>query len=135
MIEFISVYNEREATRILYELLKERDPDANISHVKMPTFEEHERFVSSKPYFVWNLIKEEGAYVGSIYLTRNREIGVFIFRQHQGKGYGKSAVIRFMDIVGGSFLANVAPKNERSQKMFESLGGKIVQLTYKLEVK
>ena len=34
----------------LYELLSERDPVANISHKQMPTYDEHIRFVTSKPY-------------------------------------------------------------------------------------
>ena len=33
----------------LYELLKSRDPRTNISHKSMPSFEEHIKFVKSKP--------------------------------------------------------------------------------------
>ncbi|SVB98178.1 uncharacterized protein METZ01_LOCUS251032, partial [marine metagenome] len=31
----------------LYDLLLQRNPDANISHKKMPTYEEHVNFVKS----------------------------------------------------------------------------------------
>ena len=42
--------------RFLYNLLKERDPRANISHKKMPTYNEHVMFVSSRPYSKWYVI-------------------------------------------------------------------------------
>lgn len=132
MIEFVDVYKARNAVDVLFDLLKERDPAANISHQKMPTFEEHSNFFASKPYFAWYLLKVNGEYAGSVYLSKNREIGVFIFKQYQGKGYGKAAVVKLMNIVGGSFLANVAPGNDKSKRLFESLGGKAIQVTYKL---
>jgi len=38
--------------RFLYNLLKERDSRVNISHRMMPTFNEHVKFVLSRPYFI-----------------------------------------------------------------------------------
>ena len=35
-------------TQFLFELLKQRDHHTNISHKKMPTFAEHQKFVKSK---------------------------------------------------------------------------------------
>ena len=35
--------------RFLYELLTQRRQAANISHKKMPTYEEHVKFVRSRP--------------------------------------------------------------------------------------
>ena len=34
----------------LFDLLKERDTRANISHKKMPTYDEHVNFVKSGPF-------------------------------------------------------------------------------------
>ena len=45
--------------QFLYDLLLERDPKANISHKKMPTFTEHLKFVKSKPYSKWYVILKE----------------------------------------------------------------------------
>ena len=43
--------------RFLYLLLMERDPKTNISHRKMPTYNEHRKFIASKPYKAWYVIK------------------------------------------------------------------------------
>ena len=45
----------------LYELLAERDPVANISHREMPTFDQHRKFVDSRPYKAWYLIHSDNA--------------------------------------------------------------------------
>ena len=42
--------------KFLYQHLKERDPITRISHKKMPTFSEHEKFVMSNPYSKWYII-------------------------------------------------------------------------------
>ena len=47
---------DKSDLRFLFKLLKERDPKANISHKKMPTYVEHSKFVLSKPYSKWYII-------------------------------------------------------------------------------
>ena len=37
----------------LFELLLQRSSKENISHKKMPTYEEHIKFIISKPYYKW----------------------------------------------------------------------------------
>ena len=44
-------------TLFLYDLLKNKDPNANISHKKMPSYDEHVEFVMSKPYTNWYIIE------------------------------------------------------------------------------
>ena len=44
----------------LYELLKTKDPIANISHKKMPSYDEHVNFILSNPYAIWYIIEYEG---------------------------------------------------------------------------
>ena len=123
----------REHVKILYDLLLEREDFMNISHKAMPTLAEHTAFVESVPYFQWLFVKNEtGSYVGSIYLTKQREIGIFIFKQYQGRGYGKAAVIELRKRVPGKMLANISPANNKSIKFFESLGAKRIQNTYEL---
>ena len=62
----------------LYELLKERDDKMNISHKKMPTFNQHVKFVNSKPYSKWYVIVLNNQKIGSIYITQINEIGIFL---------------------------------------------------------
>jgi RimJ/RimL family protein N-acetyltransferase len=126
---FVPVREEPEAPSILWNLLEERDPRINISHQAMPTPEEHLRFVQAHPYRVWYLIRDGKDYVGAAYLTRHNEIGVFIFAECQGRGYGKWAVLELVKRFPGRLYANVAPTNPESQAFFEALGFKHVQNT------
>ena len=61
----------------LYWILGQRNPETNISHGKMPTFKKHEKFVASKPYKKWYVIKFLDERIGSIYLSYQNEIGLF----------------------------------------------------------
>ena len=58
-MKLIDVYASPEAARVLYELLAERNPEQNISHKAMPSFDEHCAFVASKPYQAWYLIVDD----------------------------------------------------------------------------
>lgn len=126
------------AVVLLHRLLAERPPEANISHSgKLPSIEEHERFVRSNPYRFWFVIAAAQE-VGAIYATAGNEIGIFIFKDHQERGYATAAIQEFMRLhdplpIGRrQWLANVAPKNWKSKVLFEKLGGHICQLTYEL---
>ena len=54
----------------LFNLLKERDPRANISHNKMPTYDEHVNFVKSKPYSKWYIIFEKNKQLNNFSTSR-----------------------------------------------------------------
>ena len=62
----------------LYDLLKTRDPEGNISHKKMPSYSEHMKFVMSRPYTNWYIVEYNKKTVGSIYLSKRDEIGISI---------------------------------------------------------
>ena len=131
MITLINVYYEDNRHAILYELLSERTPTMSISHTGMPAYGEHVEFVESMPYQRWCFIhsSEEDAYVGTIYLSKQNEIGVFIFSKYQAKGYGKAAVQEIIAQHDGPFLANVNPRNSVSRGMFEGVGFTHIQDT------
>jgi len=131
MIKLVSVYQTKGAVTKLYELLRERTPEQSISHRRMPTMHEHRMFFHSKPYLAWNFILNEyDEIVGSIYLSKQREIGVFIFRIWHQYGYATQAVKQMMQDWPGKFLANVNPENYASIKFFEQFGAKHIQNTY-----
>jgi RimJ/RimL family protein N-acetyltransferase len=136
-MRLISVYTlEREMVlQFLYEMLEERSPIANISHKKMPTWDEHVSFFDSKPYEAWYVIKDDGGFcVGNCYLTSGNEIGVHILPECQKHGYGRWTILEIMRQRGPRrYLANIAPLNIGSQKFFGKLGFKICQFTYELE--
>ena len=132
MIHLLDVYcHPEKSIEILYELLQEREATQNISHKEMPTFEEHVKFVLSRPYQFWRFIVHRDMIVGSIYLSRQDEIGVFIFKRHQGRGYGTEAVKYLLALINRPLLANINPANQASIKMFEKLGFRHIQNTYR----
>ena len=59
---------------ILFKLLSNRK--FNISHKEMPSFSEHEKFVSSNPYRYWYLISNKKKYIGSFYIQYDNSIGI-----------------------------------------------------------
>lgn len=149
MLKLVDVYTEiaetRVATKFLYELLKEREPNQNISHREMPSYEDHVRFVDSHPYREWFVIFEEWGSIetgpiGAIYLTNppkpsqaGNEIGIFISKAYRERGYGKQAVRLLMKMHPAErLLANIAPGNAESIAMFEKLGFKLCQHTFEL---
>lgn len=118
----------------LYDLLKERDPAANISHRELPPFFKHLEFINSRPYAVWNVIELDGKPIGSVYITANDEIGLFLCNGLQGLGHGKTALKLFMEQnPRKAYYANVSPRNDLSRSFFSALGFKHIQNTFRLE--
>jgi len=78
------------------------------------------------------LIEVNNVYVGSIYLTRQREIGIGIFKDRRKKGYAMESIKMLMNKHPGRFLANINPENDPSIKLFEGIGFKHIQNTYEL---
>ena len=109
--------------RFLYNLLEWRDPNVNISHRKMPTYSQHIQFVLSKPYSKWYIIKFNNQKAGTIYLSKNNEIGIFLKPNMQGKGIGNIALRKLMQSnFRRRFLANISPMNINSQRFFKERG-------------
>jgi RimJ/RimL family protein N-acetyltransferase len=99
----------------------------------MPTYAEHVKFVKSKPYSKWYIIYFKNRRSGSIYLSRQNEIGIFLKKSVQGKGIGSKAMMLLMKKNPRSrFLANVNPKNKKSAAFFKNNGFVLIQHTYEL---
>jgi len=133
-----TVEPDEETVTFLYRLLEQREPHENISHQKMPSMEEHRRFIDGwrEIYLDWLIIclPYSKQRVGSIYLTHRREIGVHLVSDWRRRGIGSAAVKALMASHGaGVYFANIAPSNYRSQDFFEHHGFRIIQYTYKLD--
>ena len=117
--------------KFLFDLLKERDPRVNISHRKMPTYSQHTKFIKSKPYSKWYIILKSKEKIGSIYLSKNDEIGIFLSKKFQGKNVGNFALNELMKKNPRKrFLANVNPKNKKSIQFFKNNNFKLIQYTF-----
>lgn len=119
--------------RELYKLLSERTPEESISHEEMPSWPQHVEFVKSMPYKEWYLI-QNGAFqvVGSIYITRNNEIGVFVFKDFRGHKIASAAIYTILEnYPDETFFANINPENQKSIELFSKFGFTYIQNTYK----
>lgn len=112
----------------LYELLKEKTADQNISHQEMPTYEQHCTFNNARPYQEDYIIGDNW---GRVYLTHQNEIGIHIHKDHRRKGLASQTLDLFIQR-GIPLYANISPHNAPSIKLFTSKGFSLLQHTYKL---
>lgn len=133
-MKLVSVYDPSftTGTKFLFDLLAERTAAQSISHKAMPTYDQHVSFVESRPYGEnWYLVYVPYVgFVGSVYLTRQREIGIAILKKYRGQGYGTCAVQALMARFDTKFLANINPANTASISMFKKLHFTHIQNTY-----
>ena len=139
-MRFEDVYTSDRAPDFLWRLAAERslEPEYNISF-KLPSWEEHLEFIQSRPYAHWFLVVGD-RYHGDIRLTWNNEVGINLLKLSRGMGIGRRALTKFfkeykpLEAIPskrpGVFVANINPKNERSIKLFTSLGFVLRQHTY-----
>lgn len=146
VIRLVAVQKVERYIELLYDMLKERsgNPDINISHASLPSFTDHKKFVLKGPYHRWYFgVGKDNKVIGAIYMTTSNEIGIQVLRAHQGQGYGKQMLRRFLDehqplpaVAGmrsGRFVANINPNNEVSIKLFTGMGAKLMQHTYRFD--
>lgn len=136
MVRLVSVYRSADAARVLFELLNERTRTESISHQRMPTWSRHRAFIRSRPYRAWYLIQDRDEPVGSVYLSMNYEIGLFIFRRYRGRGYASEALQQLIrrNRLRKAFV-NINPRNRPGLGMIKRLGGQHIQNTYRLDVR
>ena len=134
MTEEISLKKVKDSDiKFLYELLLEREKQSQISHKKVPSWKEHVKFVKSKPYLHWYIISYGRKKVGSISLTLEHEIGIWIKKEMQQKGIGNQAMkLLIRKNPNLRYLANINPKNKDSIKFFKKNGFKLIQYTYEI---
>ena len=118
----------------LYELLKNKDPNANISHKKMPSYDEHVEFVMSKPYTNWYIIEYDKKNIGSIYLSKQDEIGISINKDYEYDQIVKSALELLMKLNQRKrYLANTSSKDVRSQEFLLKNGFTSLEYVYEMK--
>jgi len=118
----------------LYDLLKTRDPLTNISHKKMPSYDEHVNFILSNPYTVWYIIEYEEEKTGSIYLSKQDEIGISLVDNSLYDKIGKSVIkLLIKNNPRKRYLAKTSPQNKKLQNFFVNNG--FIGLEYTYEIK
>ena len=124
---------DKSDLRFLFNHLKERDPKDNISHKKIPTYDEHVKFVLSEPYLKWYIILQENKKIGSVYLTHNDEIGLHLKKDCFVNDILQKIFELLRDIVPkNKFVVNVSPRNTKFMNFLKKNGFIISQQTYVL---
>ena len=106
----------------LYEMLKERDSTVNVTHQKLPLFNEHLEFIKSKPYDAWYIIEIESKQVGHIYIDNENRIGWFIKIEFKGFGFVIPAFEELKILhKRKNYLGKVNPNNFEAQNLLTKL--------------
>ena len=125
----------------LYELLSERKLYENISHKKNPTYAKHIKFVMSKPYTKWYIIYYGKEKIGSIYITKQDEVGIHFKEQLQANLKPKSALwLQVLKIMmkknpRNRYLININPRNTKMKNFLKNAGFELIQYTYEISKK
>ena len=121
-------------TLFLYDLMKNKDPNANISHKKMPSYDEHVEFVMSKPYTNWYIIECDKKNVGTIYLSKQDEIGISVSNDYEYDQIVKPALKLLMKLNQRKrYLANTSPKDVSAQEFLLKNGFTGLEYVYELK--
>ena len=100
----------------------------------MPTYNEHKKFVKSKPYSRWYIVVHSNKKIGSVYLSKNAEIGIFLKKEFQAHDIGKKVLKMIIQKNPRKrYLANINPKNTKSINFFKKNHFKLIQYTFELE--
>ncbi|MBT6536259.1 MAG: hypothetical protein HOK98_08740 [Rhodospirillaceae bacterium] len=125
---------------VLFEILGKRRGHHRISHGAAPGFEAHRDFVHTHPYRHWFLVSYDGEFIGTIYLTKENVLGVFVDdTQLAHLGRVIVYVIQAFDplpaipsIRNAKYTINLSPENTAYAGVIEELGGRLIQQSYVL---
>ena len=120
----------------LYELLSARKPNVNISHNKLPAYVKHVKFVMSKPYSKWYIIYRATEKIGSVYITKQDEIGIH-FKEKNITNKIRSKVLKMIIKKNprDRYLININSSNTKMKKFLKNEGFELIQHTYEISKK
>ncbi|WP_417829387.1 GNAT family N-acetyltransferase [Thalassospira sp.] len=128
---------DERVSREIYQLLGERRH--NISHRRLPSFEEHMEFIRSKPYRYWFLVVDEEP-IGTFYVQPDNSIGLNL---SDVRSEWIAEIISFIKLnfipakavpsrVPDYFYVNIATSNRHMIEEIEKLNLEPLQVSYKL---
>jgi len=136
MIKLTKVQKKKDHIDLLYSLLKQRK--ISISHKSIPSKKNHQEFVSNHPYREWFLVFSEDEAIGSVYLSKDNSIGIFLKRNDKKevkylielilKEYKPLKPIK--SVRGSYFHFNVNPDDKFLIKVLLDLRMKHIQSTF-----
>ena len=120
----------------LYELLKKRNNNENISHQKMSSFNQHVKFVNSKPYAKWYIIIQKNEKIGSVYLSLQNEIGIHFLKKMKKPQIWEEIIKRIIKKnKRQTYYINISPRNISLLNFAKKNNFKLMQHTYEIAIK
>ena len=115
---------EDEDIEFLYEMLKERDSRINVSHKELPTFQQHKKFVKSKPCDGWYIIMAQEKKVGHIQIYNPQGEATAYIGNHKENGGALMFYNRAGNIVSflGTSLTEVSSEQYGELWIFNASG-------------
>lgn len=137
-LEFEKVIPTSSQIDDLYLLLKKRTH--SISHINLPTKNEHRKFVSGNPYLSWYLIRKKNDLIGSVYLKSDNSIGLNFNEFNRQIIYEVIAYIKkhykplsaIKSVRREEFYVNVAYRNKKLIKILQSLSKNEIQRSFSI---
>jgi len=129
---------DQNDAEVLFELLTQRVH--SISHIKTPTWDEHEAFVKVNPYRYWAIILEDDCPIGTFYLQDDNSIGLNI---NEPTLYLVSQILTIIrrkfkpfrekkSKVPSYFYVNAPYGNEKLGQLLIDSDAKPIQISYKI---
>ena len=136
-IDLISIdIIKEEHVNLLFEHLEKKIYP--ISHIKLPSYEEHKEFVLSSPYRFWFFIKKNNMILGNCFISYQNCVGLNIL---SNKKEDYSIVLKFIfkrfkplpaikSIRSKYFHVNSNPSNKPLKEALISLEMNLIEETY-----
>lgn len=132
------IVNTKQQIKILFELLNQRLH--SISHERVPSFRDHQKFVEKNPYRVWYLVFCDFECIGSFYIQNDNSIGLNINKLDLQKlgfcvNFIKANYYPFPEIkskIPGYFYLNVPSSDKNYLSIIGKLNLKPIQTSFKL---
>jgi hypothetical protein len=138
MIIFEKIIPTKSQLEKLYFLLKNKK--YSISHNKIPSSEEHNKFVLDNPYIEWYLLYKDRNLLGSIYFHTDNSIGlnlshpkkddiIEIINTVKKNHYPLSSI---KSVRRGEFFINISPDDVNMIQILKKLNKKEIQYSFKI---
>ena len=129
--------NDQDA-KVLLKLLENRD--YSISHLKLPSKNDHLLFIKSKPYRYWAIVLEDNLPVGTVYIQSNNSIGLNLLQQKKQLVYKilrhiKTSFNPLKEVKSKAppyFYVNISYANNKLGKILCELDASPIQVSYKI---
>ena len=137
-LRFEKVSGTPKQITTLYSLLRRRIH--SISHIKLPSLSQHEKFVKKNPYRDWYIIYQNISALGAFYIKNDNSIGLNL-------DYNSFNIIKsILDFIKKNFkpnkgiisevppyfFVNVPSSNIELQRLLENLKINSIQISYKI---